>query len=311
MIRIIGPIVGLGFVFVLLLSLFSGLKSSFETPVEESTEHAFYKKPRELKQASNGPLGHFDRQQLQRGFQVYKEVCAACHGLSLVAFRDLAALGYEEPEIKAIANQWAIEVPSVNPDTGEAMTRKAVASDRFPSPYANETAARAANNNAYPPDLSLITKARHDGPAYVHSLLTGYRNAATYKNEEGKPLPASARPGTGLYFNPYFPNLNIAMPPPITSDGQVTYADGTKATVEQMSSDVSAFLTWTAEPKLENRHRWGLVVLTFLLFATILGYLSYRNIWASAKRKVAPVGPLDPANIAQSEHMKDEQGIAG
>ncbi len=121
-------------------------------------------------------------QQLQRGFQVYKEVCAACHGLNLVSFRDLHALGYNEAEVKAIANQWAIEVPSVNPDTGEAATRKAIPSDRFPSPYANETAARAANNNALPPDLSLMAKAREGGAAYIYSLLTGYRDAATYRN---------------------------------------------------------------------------------------------------------------------------------
>ena len=224
-------------------------------------------------------------------------MCAACHGLNLVAFRDLAALGYEEPEIKAIANQWTIEVPSVNPDTGEAATRKAIPSDRFPSPYANETAARAANNNALPPDLSLITKAREDGAAYVHSLLTGY--ASSSRPNCCSKFPAAKTP-TGLYYNPYFANLNIAMPPPMTSDGQVTYADGTTATVDQMSTDVSAFLTWTAEPKLENRHRCGLAVLIFLIFATILGYLSYRNIWAEAKRKVAPIGPLDPDNMAQA-----------
>jgi ubiquinol-cytochrome c reductase cytochrome c1 subunit len=308
MIRKIGPIVGLGFVFVLFLSLFSGLSAYFQAPPEATAEEEFHKHPKKLHLASDGPLGHFDRQQLQRGFQVYKEVCAACHGLKLVAFRDLAALGYEEPEIKAIANQWLTEVPSVNPDTGEVASRKAVPSDRFPSPYANDTAARAANNNAYPPDLSLMTKARHNGPAYVHSLLTGYE--AQQPAELLKKFPA-AKTSPGLYYNPYFANLNIAMPPPITSDGQVTYADGTMATVDQMSADVSAFLTWTAEPKLENRHRWGLVVLTFLLFATILGYLSYRNIWASAKRKVAPVGPLDPANMARREEAKDERGIAG
>ncbi len=308
MIRKIGPIVGLGFVIILLISLFSGLSDYFKAPPEKTAEEEFHKHPKELHLASDGPLGHFDRAQLQRGFQVYKEVCAACHGLNLVAFRDLAALGYEEPEIKAIANQWAIEVPSVNLDTGEAATRKAVPSDRFPSPYPNETAARAANNNNYPPDLSLITKARHNGPAYVHSLLTGY--AKQQPAELLKKFPA-AKTGPGLYYNPYFANLNISMPPPIVSDGQVTYADGTAPTVEQMSTDVSAFLVWTAEPKLENRHRWGLVVLTFLLFATILGYLSYRNIWAEAKRKVAPIGPLDPANMARREDAKDEQGIAG
>jgi len=307
MIRKIGPIVGLGFVLVLLISLFSGLASYFKEPPAPTAEEEFHRHPKELHLASNGPLGHYDRQQLQRGFQVYKEVCAACHGLSLVAFRDLAALGYEEPEIKAIANQWATEVPSVNPETGEAATRKAVPSDRFPSPYANETAARAANNNALPPDLSLITKAREDGTAYVHSLLTGY---AAQPAELLKKFPSSKTP-PGLYYNPYFANLNIAMPPPLTSEGQVTYADGTKPTVDQMSTDVAAFLTWTAEPKLENRHRYGLTVLIFLIFATVLGYLSYQNIWATAKRKVRVTGVLDERNQAKSKAAKDEQGIAG
>ena len=307
MIRKIGPIVGLGFVLVLLISLFSGLASYFKEPPAPTAEEEFHRHPKELHLASNGPLGHYDRQQLQRGFQVYKEVCAACHSLERVAFRDLAALGYEEPEIKAIANQWATEVPSVNPETGEAATRKAVPSDRFPSPYANETAARAANNNALPPDLSLITKAREDGSAYVHSLLTGY---APQPAELLKKFPASKTP-PGLHYNPYFANLNIAMPPPLVSDGQVTYADGTKPTVDQMATDVAAFLTWTAEPKLENRHRYGLTVLIFLIFATILGYLSYKNIWATAKRKVRVTGVLDAENMAKSEAAKDEQGIAG
>jgi ubiquinol-cytochrome c reductase cytochrome c1 subunit len=191
----------------------------------------------------------------------------------MVAFRNLHDLGYSEAEVKAIANQWQIEVPDINPETGEAATRKAIPADRFPNPYANEVAARAANNNAFPPDLSLITKARHHGPAYVYSLLTGYQNPPAN-------LPPEARPGQGLYFNPYFPNLNLAMPPPITADGQVTYADGTNPTVDQMSKDVAAFLTWAAEPKLENRHRTGVAVLIFLLFATGLAWLSYRQIWA-------------------------------
>ena len=134
--------------------------------------------PKELHLASDGPFGKFDRQQLQRGFQVYKEVCAACHSLNLVSFRDLAALGYNEAEVKAIANQWPIEVPSINPDTGEPATRKAIPADHFPSPYANETAARAANNNALPPDLSLMAKAREGGAAYIYSLLTGYPEPA-------------------------------------------------------------------------------------------------------------------------------------
>ena len=307
MVRIIAFFVGLGFAGMLLFSMVVNLTEYFQEKPAETAEHKFHRHPEALALASNGPLGHYDRQQLQRGFQVYKEVCAACHGLNLVAFRDLAALGYEEPEIKAIANQWAIEVPSVNPETGEAATRKAVPADRFPNPYANETAARAANNNALPPDLSLITKARENGTAYVHSLLTGYSKQPI---ELLRKFPEAKTP-TGLYYNPYFANLNLAMPPPIVSDGQVTYADGTAPTVKQMSTDVSAFLTWTAEPKLENRHRFGLTALIFLIFATVLGYLSYRNIWAEAKRKVAPIGPLDPANMARREEAKDEKGIAG
>ncbi len=307
MIRIIAFFVGLGFVGILLIGLVVGLVDYAKEPPVETPEEAFHKHPKHLSLASNGPFGQFDEQQLQRGFQVYKEVCAACHGLNLVSFRDLAALGYEEPEIKKIASDWAIEVPSVNIDTGEAMTRKAIPADRFPSPYPNETAARAANNNAYPPDLSLIAKARHDGAAYTYSLLTGYSEQPA---ELLKEFPAAKTP-PGLYYNPYFANLNIAMPPPLTADGQVTYADGTPGTVDQAAKDVSAFLVWTAEPKLENRHRTGLWVVVFLLIATMLGYLSYRNIWAEAKRKVAPVGPLDPANMAKSEAAKDEQGIAG
>ena len=271
MIRPIAFLAGLVFVAALLVAILMPREAA-----EETTSHKFHKHPEALQLASDGPFGKFDRAQLQRGFQVYKEVCAACHSLHYVAFRDLEALGFTEPEVKAIANQWAIEVPSINPDTGEAATRKATPADKFPNPYANEVAARAANNNALPPDLSLITKAREGGAPYIHSLLTGYQ--APPAN-----LSADARPGTGLHYNPYFANLNIAMPPPLVADGQVTYADGTKATVDQMAKDVSAFLVWTAEPKLENRHRTGIAVLIFLLFATGLAYMSYRAIWADKK----------------------------
>ena len=290
---------------VLVVSMITGISGFLNEPPTESVEHKFHKHPKELHLASNGPLGHFDRQQLQRGFQVYKEVCSACHGLNLVAFRNLEELGYSEAEVKAIANQWQIEVPDVNPATGEAASRKALAADRLPSPYPNEIAARAANNNALPPDLSLITKARHEGPAYVYSLLTGYQNPPAN-------LPKEARPGQGLYYNPYFPNLNLAMPPPITADGQVTYADGTKPTREQMAKDVAAFLVWTAEPRLENRHRTGVATLIFLLIATILAYMAYRNIWHGGHdRSVRRTGPLDPENIALSNEAKRDAGIAG
>jgi len=306
MIRWIARIIGFALAGVLLISLFVNLKTFFESPPAATAEHEFHKHPKELTLASDGPFGRFDKQQLQRGFQVYKEVCSGCHSLTLVAFRDLHQLGYNEAEVKAIANQWPTEVPSVNLETGEPATRKAVPSDKFPSPYANETAARAANNNALPPDLSLMAKARHDGPAYVYSLLTGYQNQPA---ELLKEFPSAKTPA-GLYYNPYFANLNIAMPPPLTSDGQVTYApDNPKPTVDQMAKDVSAFLVWTAEPELQGRHKGGWAVLAFMIVATILAYLSYRNIWAEAKRKVAPVGPLDPANKARRTRASKKAGI--
>ncbi|RIX27302.1 cytochrome c1 [Sphingomonas edaphi] len=304
MVRIIAFFVGLGFAGVLLISLVVNLVAYVQSPTEPTAEHEFHREPKELHLASDGPLGKFDRQQLQRGYQVYKEVCAACHSMNLVSFRDLAALGYNEAEVKAEAA--SREVPGINPDTGEVTTRKALPTDRFPSPYANETAARAANNNALPPDLSLMTKAREGGAAYVYSLLTGYQNQPAKLLKE---FPAAKTP-QGLHYNPYFANLNIAMAPPL-SDGQVTYADGTQATRDQMAKDVSAFLVWTAEPKLENRHRYGMAVLIFLIIATILGYFSYRNIWAEAKRQVAPKGPLDPENKAKRNHAKGEAGIVG
>ena len=309
MLRFILGFIGAVFSLVLLISFFSNVSTFLTSPPEQTAEEEFHKHPKHLALASDGPMGHFDRQQLQRGFQVYKEVCAACHGLSLVAFRDLEALGYNEAEVKAIADQWATEVPTTNPETGEAATRKAIPSDRFPSPYANEVAARAANNNALPPDLSLMTKARHDGAAYVYSLLTGYQKQQPAELLEK--FPAAKTP-QGLYYNPYCANLNRAMPPPLTSDGQVTYAAGNPApTVDQMAKDVSAFLVWTAEPKLERRHATGLAVVVFLLFATILGYLAYRNIWYGEKAVVRKTGILDPENQAKAARAKRKAGVKG
>ncbi len=308
MIRWILGFVGVGFVGVLLISLFINLGDYFSNLPEATAEEEYYHhgvKPLHL--ASDGPFGHFDRQQLQRGFQVYKEVCAACHGLNLVAFRNLADLGYSEAEVKAIADQWQIEVPSINPDTGEAATRKATPADRFPDPYPNEIAARAANSNALPPDLSLIAKARGGGAAYTYSLLTGYERQPA---ELLRKFPAAKTPAN-LHYNPYFANLNIAMPPPLTGEGQVTYADGTRGSVDQMAKDVSAFLAWAAEPTLERRHAAGVAVVIFLLIATVLGYFAYRNIWAEAKRKVRVTGPLDPVNQAKTGQAKRDEGIAG
>jgi len=302
MVRILGFLVGLGFVGVAAWSLLWGAISFIQEPPEKSVESRFHREHKEVSFASDGAFGKFDRQQLQRGFQVYKEVCSACHSLKYVAFRNLRELGYSEAEVKAIANQWQTEVPDVDPKTGEASTRKAIPADHFPSPYANEVAGRAANNNALPPDLSLMTKARHGGAAYVYSILTGYQNPPAN-------LPAENRPPQGLHFNPYFANLNIAMPPPLSSDGQVSYADGTKPTVDQMAKDVAAFLVWTAEPRLENRHSAGLAVVFFLLIATVLAYFAYQNVWATAKRKVRHTGPLDPENMAKRDAANREAGV--
>jgi ubiquinol-cytochrome c reductase cytochrome c1 subunit len=316
--RFILGFIGAVFSAILLISFFSNLATYFKNPPAPLAAEEFHREPKEVHFASDGPFGRFDKAQLQRGFQVYSEVCSACHSLKMVSFRDLKALGYNDAEIKKIASDWKTQVPSINPDTGEPATRKALPSDNFPAPFANETAARAANNNALPPDLSLMTKAREGGAAYVYSLITGYANQAGYKNEKGEELLRKfpdAKTPQGLHFNPYFANLNIAMPPPLTSNGQVTYAPGNPApTVDQMARDVAAFLAWTAEPNLESRHAAGLAVVIFLLIATILGYLAKQQIWAEAKgseAEVAPVGALDPKNQAKTRRAKAKQGVIG
>ena len=277
MIRIFSILAGLFFGAALLWSFGNGAVNLAHDGLPHTVESVFHKHPKELHLASDGAFGRFDKQQLQRGFQVYKEVCSACHSLRLVAFRDLKALGYNDDQIKTIAA--GFNVPGVDPRTGEANTRPGLATDFFPKPFVNDIAARAANNNAVPPDLSLMTKARHEGPAYVYSLLTGYQEQPA---ELLKQFPDAKTPA-GLHYNPYFANLNLAMAPPLTGEGQVTYADGTKSTVDQMAKDVAAFLVWTAEPKLDKRKQTGWPVLGFLLFATVLGYMSYRNIWADKK----------------------------
>jgi ubiquinol-cytochrome c reductase cytochrome c1 subunit len=305
--RFILGFIGTVFAVILLISFTSNLATYFQNPPAPFASDEFHKEPKPLHLASDGPFGRFDKQQLQRGFQVYSEVCSACHSLKLVSFRDLAGLGYNEAEIKKIASDWKTQVPSINPDTGEASTRKALPSDTFPSPFPNEVAARAANNNALPPDLSLITKAREGGAAYVYSLLTGFQNQPA---ELLKKFPDAKTP-PNLHYNPYFANLNLAMPPPLTTKGQVTYADGTPATVDQMAKDVSAFLVWTAEPNLEARRAAGFAVVIFLLLATILGYRAYKQLWYEAKRTVRVTGPLDPTNQAKSRRAKAKAGVAG
>jgi len=302
MVRFLGFLAGLGFVAAVLWSLLWGVIAYVGSPPEQTEEARLHEEPRSISYSFDGPFGRYDPQQLQRGFQVFKEVCSACHSLSQVAFRDLRQIGYSEAEVRAIADQWQIQVPSINPDTGEPATRKAIPADHFPSPYANETAARQSNHNALPPDLSLMAKAREGGPAYIYSLLTGFRN----------PPPGHQVP-PNLHYNPYFANLNIAMPPPLTADGQVTYAPGNPApTRDQMAQDVSAFLMWAAEPNLQTRHHYGLVALIFLIFVTVLGYMAYENIWhGPTSRRVRETGALDPENMAKNEDAKREAGVAG
>lgn len=221
---------------------------------------------KDLSWSTEGPFGTFDRAAVQRGFQVYREVCQSCHGIQYVAFRTLEDIGYPEEQVKAIAAEYTVtDGPD---DAGEMVERPAIPSDRIPSPYPNEQAAAAANGGKAPPDLSLIVKAREGYQDYVHSILTGYTDPP-----EGFEVPE------GGYYNAYFPGHVIAMPPPL-SDDQVSYADGTAATVEQMSSDVTQFLTWTAEPKLEERKQAGLKVMLFLVVLTGLTFAMKRKIWA-------------------------------
>jgi ubiquinol-cytochrome c reductase cytochrome c1 subunit len=305
--RFILGFIGAVFAGVLLISLISGVATYVSSPPAPLAPDEFHLPPKPLHLSSDGPFGKFDNRQLQRGFQVYSEVCSACHSLKLVSFRDLKDLGYDDAEIKKIASDWKTQVPSINPDTGEETTRKALPSDTFPPPFPNEVAARAANNNALPPDLSLMTKAREGGAAYVYSILTGFQPQPA---ELLKKFPDAKTP-PNLHYNPYFANLNIAMPPPLTTNGQVTYADGTPSSVNQMATDVAAFLVWTAEPTLEARHAAGVAVVIFLLIATILGYLAYHQLWDETKRSVRETGPLEPQNQAKTRRAKAKAGIAG
>ncbi|MFK8040541.1 MAG: cytochrome c1 [Rickettsiaceae bacterium] len=228
--------------------------------------------PKKIIWPFDGILGTVDRQSAQRGFQVYKEVCSVCHGLNQLSYRNLQSIGFSEAEIKEIAKQYNLtDGPN---DDGEMFERPALPSDHFISPYPNEQTARAVNNGAYPPDLSLIIKARHDGANYMHSLLTGY------SYEPPKDFVVSE----DLYYNPYFPEFQIAMPPPLTND-QVVYADGTNATVEQMSRDVVVFLQWAAEPEMESRKSMGLKVMIFLVVFTILFYIAKIKSWSKLKHK--------------------------
>jgi len=271
-IRFIGILVGLGFTVAVLWAFGNGAYTVMsEGQLKPATaEHEFHKHPNQYAWSFDGPFGRFDKQQLQRGFKVYNEVCSACHSLKFVAFRDLEQLGYNEGQVKAFAA--SKQVLEIDPVTHETASRAGLPTDYFPLvAYAGA---------GHPPDLSLVAKARHDGTNYIASLLTGYTDMPA---EVTKEFPDFAVPSTG-HYNPYFANLALAMPPPL-ADGQVTYDDGTEATVEQMSKDVAAFLTWTAEPTLDKRKQTGWPVLIFLLFATVLAYMSKQQIWAAVKPK--------------------------
>jgi ubiquinol-cytochrome c reductase cytochrome c1 subunit len=213
-----------------------------------------------------GLFGTYDRGALQRGFQVYRELCAACHSLRLVAYRNLAGIGLSEDQIKAVAAEY--EVTDGPNDEGEMFTRPARPADRFAKPFANDNAARASNNGALPPDLSLMTKARKGGPDYLYGLLTGYKE----EPPEGFTLME------GMQYNLYFPGNQIAMPPPLDDDA-VEYTDGTKPTTAQLSEDVTTFLAWAAEPELEERKRMGVKVLLFLIVLTAMLYALKRQVW--------------------------------
>ncbi len=255
---------------LLALVLSAGLAGPALASGGEGDAHAV-KRPKQIEWSWEGPFGQFDRQQLQRGYQVYKEVCAACHSMNLVSFRNLSQPGgpeFSEAQMKAIAA--GVQMNALD-DKGEAIQRPGIPADRFPSPFANELAARAANNNAYPPDLSVIIKARPDGANYTYSLLTGYSAA-----------PADFELLPGLSYNAYFPNHQIAMPAPLASDGQVTYAPDAgnpAATIDQMAKDVVAFLAWASEPKMEERKQLGVKVIIFLVLLSALLFVAYRQLW--------------------------------
>lgn len=213
-----------------------------------------------------GPFDGFDKAQLQRGLQVYTEVCATCHSLSLLAYRDLAALGYGEEEIKAYAANY--EVMDGPNDEGEMFTRPAIPSDRFVAPFANENAARASNNGAYPPDLSLMAKARKNGANYIYAMMTGY----------AEEVPEGVELADGMAYHKYFGGHQIAMPQPLYGE-DVEYADGTEPTLDQEARDITAFLAWAAEPELEQRKAMGIKVLLFLGVLFVMAVAVKKAVW--------------------------------
>lgn len=219
--------------------------------------------PRQISWPHTGLFGTYDRAAAQRGLLVYQQVCSACHGLKFVAFRTLRDIGLSEDEVKAFAAEY--DITDGPDDAGDMFDRPGKPSDYFPSPFANDKAAAASNNGIAPPDLSLIVKARAGHENYIYSLLTGYKEGS-----DG-----------ALALNPYFPGGKLAMAAPLTADA-VEYPDGTAATVDQMSRDVTTFLAWASEPTLEARKKLGVKVMLFLLVFFVLAYAVKRKVWADA-----------------------------
>ena len=216
-----------------------------------------------------GITGKFDRASLQRGYQVYNEVCASCHSMRLLSYRNLGETGGPEfsiEQVKAIAANF--EIQDGPNEEGEMFMRPGRPSDKFASPYPNIQAATAANGGAYPPDMSVLVKSRKGGADYIYSVLMGYEDP-----------PANVKLDDGVYYNKYMEGKKIKMSNPL-SEGIVTYADGTKSTEAQMARDVTTFLTWAAEPTLEARHKIGIRVIIFLIILTTLVYFSMRRLWS-------------------------------
>ena len=253
-------------IFILILSLlfFQNHSISAETPKLLKTDWTF-----------KGLFGKYDRASLQRGYQVYTEVCAACHSMQYLSYRNLAEPGgpeFTEDEAKFIAASFEV-LDGPNSD-GEMFTRPAKLSDKFVMPYDNVEAAKAANGGSYPPDMSVLAKARKGGADYIYSLLLGYDDP-----------PADIKLDDGVYYNKFMYGNKIKMPIPL-SDGLVEYSDGTEATEEQMAKDVTTFLMWSAEPHLETRHKTGFRVIVYLIILSILVYLTMKKIWSRVETKV-------------------------
>ncbi len=222
-----------------------------------------------------GLFGKFDRASLQRGYQVYTEVCASCHSMKYLSYRNLMEEGgpeFSESQAKLIAGSFEIK-DGPNAD-GEMFTRPGKLSDKFVMPYENVKAAQAANGGAYPPDMSVLTKARSGGVDYIYSVLLGYEDP-----------PTGITLDDGVYYNKYMYGNKIKMPKPL-SDGLVEYADGTISTEEQMAKDVTTFMMWSAEPHLEARHKMGFKVIIYLIILTILVYFSMKRVWSRIEPKV-------------------------